>query len=247
MVSCDGHQNSQPGPFERFLQQSSVYREFLEDSGADQPEAADDQAGKSLADEGDHHKPSADLQIARARFAITLEVADYAHPSATLVFPSRASRLEPDDLHHCIRRVLDAAYPDRRFTPQVALIHNGSETRLDLANYWDGALYERALAHSSLAAVIYYLQIPSPLPRVSALDLRSSAPDLMYGFVPAYDESREFISISYLQAQYIGVDLVSALLSRHKEYVDADPLADAEDLAGQIRAFCKVHAPQPFP
>jgi hypothetical protein len=247
MADAEGQQHTKAGPFEQFLQQSAVYREFLECSGTDQSEVADAQAMAGLRSDGPPARLCVDLEIARARLAMTLDVANRSHPSATIVFPSRTSCLELGDLHRCIRRVIDAAYPRRGLTPQVALVANGSETRLDLASYWDGALYESALADSSLTAVIYYLQIQHSLARVPLLNLGSTLPDLMYGFMPAYDESREFISISYLQARHISVDLVSVLLSRHRDYVEGDLLADAEQLAEQIRAICKAHAPQMIP
>jgi hypothetical protein len=61
--------------------------------------------------------------------------------------------------------------------------------------------------------------------------------------MPAYDDARELISLSYPQARHIGADLVAALLKRHRDYTTGDLAADAESLAQQLRDLCKAHAP----
>jgi hypothetical protein len=71
-------------------------------------------------------------------------------------------------------------------------------------------------------------------------------PDLMYGFLAAGGDSREFIRMSYLQARHMSTDLATALLTRHKAGAGGNPRAAAEALAQQIRAVCKAHAPRPL-
>jgi len=126
----------------------------------------------------------------------------------------------------------------------VALVGNGSEIRLDLAKYWDGAVYESALVEDSLSAVIYYLEIHTPLSMAPFPKHHPGQPDFMYGFIPSGVDSREFITMSYLSASHVDAELVAAFLQRHREYLDDALLADAKTLAQQIRDVCKAHAPR---
>ena len=244
MTDRGGQCNGQAGPFDRFLSQSPVYREFLEASGTEMPESAGPRAAGELpgANAG---RLCVELEIGGARFTTSLDAADRARPSVTLAIPSRVSRPEADDLQRCVRRVVEAAYPQRGLTPHVALVVDGGEVRLDLAKYWDGARYESVLRDSSPTAVIFCVQIVSPLPPFAALAQGPAAPDLMYAFLPAPDDPRELVSLSYQQARYVGADLAAALLQRHRQYTAADLAADAESLAQQLRDFCKAHAPPP--
>jgi len=244
MADCEHPHDCTPGPFERFLKQSSVYREFLDAAGPDPSEIADPQAAANRP--GDDHRGGvcADLAVDHARFVLTMETENRAYHFVTLVFPSRARGLETDDLHGCVRRVIDAAYPQRGLTPQVALIRDGSEVRLDLTKYWDGAWYERSLADPALSVVIYYLHLQHGVPTSPFLEGAAPQPDLMYGFLPAGGDSREFIRMSYLQARHISVDLATALLTRHKDAAEANRDVAGEQLAQQIRNVCKAHAPR---
>jgi len=244
MTDRERHQNDQAGPFEQFLRESAVYRAFLEEPSSDSCDMANVPVADSPAVKAHESKWCIDLEIGRARFAMALDLADPSQPSATITFPSQIYRLELDDLHHCVRRIIDAAYPQRGLTPLVALIENGSETRLDLAKYWDGALYERAITNPSLSAAIFYVQIQHSLPGAQLFKSAPAHPDLVYGFMPACGDSREFISISYLHARHISVDLGSAFLPRHRDYREGDLPADAQRLAQQIRSACKAHTPR---
>ncbi|HEY7064653.1 MAG TPA: hypothetical protein VII06_24480, partial [Chloroflexota bacterium] len=204
MTHRGNHRNERAGPFERFLKQSRVYREFVEVTGAEPPESATAQAAGNLPELDSTGNVCVDLEVAGARFATSLDLSERGQPSVSLAFPSRVSRLEADDLQRCVRRVIDAAYPQRGLAPQVALLHNDTETRLDLAKYWDGAFYESALRESSPSAVIFYVEIQPPLPSAHLLAHGPTLPDLMYAFMPAYDDARELISLSYPQARHIG-------------------------------------------
>lgn|SRR5579884_1775196 len=61
MADFDSHQNGQPGPFEQFLQQSSVYREFVEASGPADCEIVNAQAEDHSAAEEYDDKLCVDL------------------------------------------------------------------------------------------------------------------------------------------------------------------------------------------
>ncbi len=183
-----------------------------------------------------------DLEVGLAHFTTKIDT-DAKDASIFMHFPSRVGYFETDEMHDVVTRILDAAYPANRYTPHARVTLESGQSDFDLANYWDGRRYEKALKDQP-ASLIYFLPnsvFPSFSPRLDT----SSYPPFIYGFNRINDEeSVEFVRMSHHKGAYLGEDFAQELLERNSGYLGRDIASDSIDLREKLHTLCTAHPQQ---
>jgi hypothetical protein len=116
------------------------------------------------------------------------------------------------------------------------------EKEFDLANYWDGRGYEKAI-NDQPTSIFYY--IPKDVSGYPQGFNASSTPQFVYGFSrETQEEIVEFMKMSHLKGSIIDADFSQELLKRNKKYLGKDLEVDGVDMRNKIQGLCKTHPQQ---
>lgn len=225
--------NPENGPFADFLKELEASGKLDGIVGPHEPAPNKLPDYLKSPEPDDSGKIQTELVQSLARFSLTVTT-DSTDAAATLIYPSRVYRVEPDEMHEFVDDLFTTAYPQARPTPKVALINNGLEQRFDLENWWQAERYKKALGDGSVDSLVYYANIGT-IPVMPAFSFTSGRPDFMYGVFSSGRERKEFITMSHLKARTVGPELVRLFLPRNTGYLGGVLEMDSQQLAGKIR------------